>query len=399
MGGYPVNKKTLKDIQVKGKKVFCRVDFNVPMQDGDVTDDTRIRAALPTINYLSEAGAKVILASHLGRPNGQVVEELRLDPVAKRLSDLTGKVVLKTDSVYGDEVNTALSQLEDGDILLIENVRFHPGETTNDPKLVEAFAEMADIYVNDAFGTAHRAHASTAGVAEKLPAVAGFLMEKEIAVLTKALEEPERPFTAIIGGAKVKDKIDVIDNFLDKVDYLLVGGGLAYTFIKAKGYDIGKSLLEEDKIDLAKEFLQKAEEKGVQFIIPEDTVIADRFSEEADTKIVSIEDMPNDWQGLDIGIKTRETFADIIAKSKLVIWNGPMGVFEMNPFAGGTRAVAKSLAEADGFTIIGGGDSAAAVEKFGLSDQMDHVSTGGGASLEFMEGKELPGIKALDDKE
>lgn len=399
MGGYPVNKKTLKDIQVKGKKVFCRVDFNVPMQDGDVTDDTRIRAALPTINYLSEAGAKVILASHLGRPNGQVVEELRLDPVAKRLSDLTGKVVLKTDSVYGDEVNTAISQLEDGDILLIENVRFHPGETTNDPKLVEAFAEMADIYVNDAFGTAHRAHASTAGVAEKLPAVAGFLMEKEIAVLTKALEEPERPFTAIIGGAKVKDKIDVIDNFLDKVDYLLVGGGLAYTFIKAKGYDIGKSLLEEDKIDLAKEFLQKAEEKGVQFIIPEDTVIADRFSEEADTKIVSIEDMPNDWQGLDIGIKTRETFADIIDKSKLVIWNGPMGVFEMNPFAGGTRAVAKSLAEADGFTIIGGGDSAAAVEKFGLSDQMDHVSTGGGASLEFMEGKELPGIKALDDKE
>lgn len=399
MGGYPVNKKTLKDIQVKGKKVFCRVDFNVPMQDGDVTDDTRIRAALPTINYLSEAGAKVILASHLGRPNGQVVEELRLDPVAKRLSDLTGKVVLKTDSVYGDEVNTALSQLEDGDILLIENVRFHPGETTNDPKLVEAFAEMADIYVNDAFGTAHRAHASTAGVAEKLPAVAGFLMEKEIAVLTKALEEPERPFTAIIGGAKVKDKIDVIDNFLDKVDYLLVGGGLAYTFIKAKGYDIGKSLLEEDKIELAKEFLQKAEEKGVQFIIPEDTVIADRFSEEADTKIVSIEDMPNDWQGLDIGIKTRETFADIIAKSKLVIWNGPMGVFEMNPFAGGTRAVAKSLAEADGFTIIGGGDSASAVEKFGLSDQMDHVSTGGGASLEFMEGKELPGIKALDDKE
>lgn len=399
MGGYPVNKKTLKDIQVKGKKVFCRVDFNVPMQDGDVTDDTRIRAALPTINYLSEAGAKVILASHLGRPNGQVVEELRLDPVAKRLSDLTGKVVLKTDSVYGDEVNTAISQLEDGDILLIENVRFHPGETTNDPKLVEAFAEMADIYVNDAFGTAHRAHASTAGVAEKLPAVAGFLMEKEIAVLTKALEEPERPFTAIIGGAKVKDKIDVIDNFLDKVDYLLVGGGLAYTFIKAKGYDIGKSLLEEDKIDLAKEFLQKAEEKGVQFIIPEDTVIADRFSEEADTKVVSIEDMPNDWQGLDIGIKTRETFADIIAKSKLVIWNGPMGVFEMNPFAGGTRAVAKSLAEADGFTIIGGGDSAAAVEKFGLSDQMDHVSTGGGASLEFMEGKELPGIKALDDKE
>jgi len=399
MGGYPVNKKTLKDIQVKGKKVFCRVDFNVPMQDGDVTDDTRIRAALPTINHLSEAGAKVILASHLGRPKGQIVEELRLDPVAKRLSNLTGKVVLKTDTVYGDEVNEAISQLEDGDILLLENVRFDPGETTNDPELVDAFAEMADIYVNDAFGTAHRAHASTAGVAEKLPAVAGFLMEKEIAVLTKALENPERPFTAIIGGAKVKDKIDVIDNFLDKVDYLLVGGGLAYTFIKAKGYDIGNSLLEEDKIDLAKEFLQKAEEKGVKFVIPEDTVIADQFSEDADSKIVSIDDIPSEWQGLDIGLKTRETFADIISKSKLIIWNGPMGVFEMNPFAGGTRAVAKSLAEADGFTIIGGGDSAAAVEQFGLSDQMDHVSTGGGASLEFMEGKELPGIKALDDKE
>ncbi|HEY4602118.1 MAG TPA: phosphoglycerate kinase [Cerasibacillus sp.] len=394
-----MNKKTLKDIQVKGKKVFCRVDFNVPMQDGDVTDDTRIRAALPTINHLSEAGAKVILASHLGRPKGQIVEELRLDPVAKRLSNLTGKVVLKTDTVYGDEVNEAISQLEDGDILLLENVRFDPGETTNDPELVDAFAEMADIYVNDAFGTAHRAHASTAGVAEKLPAVAGFLMEKEIAVLTKALENPERPFTAIIGGAKVKDKIDVIDNFLDKVDYLLVGGGLAYTFIKAKGYDIGNSLLEEDKIDLAKEFLQKAEEKGVKFVIPEDTVIADQFSEDADSKIVSIDDIPSEWQGLDIGLKTRETFADIISKSKLIIWNGPMGVFEMNPFAGGTRAVAKSLAEADGFTIIGGGDSAAAVEQFGLSDQMDHVSTGGGASLEFMEGKELPGIKALDDKE
>ncbi|TXL64969.1 phosphoglycerate kinase [Cerasibacillus terrae] len=393
-----MNKKTLQDIQVKGKKVFCRVDFNVPMEDGEITDDTRIKAALPTIEHLLEKGAKVILASHLGRPKGQVVEELRLDPVAKRLSDLTGKVVMKTDAVHGKEVNEAISQMEDGDILLIENVRFEAGETNNDPELSQAFADMADIYVNDAFGTAHRAHASTAGVAEKLPAVAGFLMEKEIAVLSKALENPERPFTAIIGGAKVKDKIDVIDHLLDKVDYLLIGGGLAYTFIKAKDYEIGNSLLEEDKIDLAKEFLKKAEEKGVQFVIPEDAVIADEFSEDANSKIVSIEDMPKDWQGLDIGLKTRETFADIISKSKLVIWNGPMGVFEMNAFAGGTRAVAESLAQTEAFTIIGGGDSAAAVEKFDLVHEMDHVSTGGGASLEFMEGKELPGIKALDDK-
>lgn len=393
-----MNKKSLQDIQVKGKKVFCRVDFNVPMEDGEITDDTRIKAALPTIEHLLEKGAKVILASHLGRPKGQVVEELRLDPVAKRLSDLTGKVVMKTDAVHGKEVNEAISQMEDGDILLIENVRFEAGETNNDPELSQAFADMADIYVNDAFGTAHRAHASTAGVAEKLPAVAGFLMEKEIAVLSKALENPERPFTAIIGGAKVKDKIDVIDHLLDKVDYLLIGGGLAYTFIKAKDYEIGNSLLEEDKIDLAKEFLKKAEEKGVQFVIPEDAVIADEFSEDANSKIVSIEDMPKDWQGLDIGLKTRETFADIISKSKLVIWNGPMGVFEMNAFAGGTRAVAESLAQTEAFTIIGGGDSAAAVEKFDLVHEMDHVSTGGGASLEFMEGKELPGIKALDDK-
>lgn len=393
-----MNKKTLQDIQVKGKKVFCRVDFNVPMEDGEITDDTRIKAALPTIEHLLEKGAKVILASHLGRPKGQVVEELRLDPVAKRLSDLTGKVVMKTDAVHRKEVNEAISQMEDGDILLIENVRFEAGETNNDPELSQAFADMADIYVNDAFGTAHRAHASTAGVAEKLPAVAGFLMEKEIAVLSKALENPERPFTAIIGGAKVKDKIDVIDHLLDKVDYLLIGGGLAYTFIKAKDYEIGNSLLEEDKIDLAKEFLKKAEEKGVQFVIPEDAVIADEFSEDANSKIVSIEDMPKDWQGLDIGLKTRETFADIISKSKLVIWNGPMGVFEMNAFAGGTRAVAESLAQTEAFTIIGGGDSAAAVEKFDLVHEMDHVSTGGGASLEFMEGKELPGIKALDDK-
>ncbi|MFZ3576671.1 phosphoglycerate kinase [Virgibacillus sp. DJP39] len=393
-----MNKKTLKDLDLKGKKVFCRVDFNVPMSNGEVGDDTRIKAALPTIEYLTEQGAIVILASHLGRPKGEVVEELRLDPIAKRLSDLTGKEVTKTDTLYGKEVNEALSRLSDGDILLIENVRFDPGEEKNDEQLAQNFADMADFYVNDAFGAAHRAHASTTGVAKKLPSAAGLLMEKEIDVLGKALENPERPFTAIIGGAKVKDKIGVIDHLLDKVDNLIIGGGLAYTFIKAQGHEIGKSLVEEDKIDVAKEFMEKAKANGVNFLIPSDVVVADDFSKDANTKIVAIDNIPADWEGLDIGPKTREIFSDIIADSKLVIWNGPMGVFELNPFAGGTQAVAEALAETNGYTVIGGGDSAAAVEKFGFADQMDHISTGGGASLEFMEGKELPGLKALDDK-
>lgn len=394
-----MNKKTLYDLDVKGKRVFCRVDFNVPMQDGEITDDTRIRAALPTIKYLAEHGAKLILASHLGRPKGEVVEELRLDPVAKRLSDLLGKNVLKTDAVYGEEVNKGISQLSEGDILLIENVRFEAGETKNDPKLAEAFASMADLYVNDAFGAAHRAHASTAGVADKLPAAAGFLMEKELEVLGKALENPERPFTAIIGGAKVKDKIGVIDHLLDKVDNLIIGGGLAYTFVKAEGHEIGKSLLEADKIDLAKQFMAKAKEKGVQFVMPVDAVVADDFSEEANTKIVPIDQIPADWEALDIGPETRNIYTKIIQESKLIIWNGPMGVFELNAFAGGTRAVAEALANTEGYSIIGGGDSAAAVEKFGFAEAMDHVSTGGGASLEFMEGKVLPGVDALDNKE
>lgn len=393
-----MNKKTLHDIDVKGKKVFCRVDFNVPMNDGNVTDDTRIRAALPTIKHLSEQGAKVILASHLGRPKGEVVEELRLDPVAKHLSNLLGKEVLKTDEVYGAEVDKAIDKLTDGDILLIENVRFEAGEELNDEALSQAFADMADVYVNDAFGAAHRAHASTTGVAEKLPAAAGFLMEKELDVLGKALENPERPFTAIIGGAKVKDKIKVIDHLLDKVDNLIVGGGLAYTFIKAQGHEIGKSLLEEDKIDLAKQFMQKAKDNNVNFVLPEDVVIADDFSETANTKIVPIDEIPSDWEALDIGPDTRNKYADIIMESNLIIWNGPMGVFEFNAFAGGTTEVARALVDTTGYTVIGGGDSAAAVEKFGFADEMDHVSTGGGASLEFMEGKELPGVKALDDK-
>ncbi|TMN21311.1 phosphoglycerate kinase [Lentibacillus cibarius] len=393
-----MNKKTLHDLDVKGKRVFCRVDFNVPMKDGEVTDDTRIRAALPTINHLSENGAIVILASHLGRPKGKVTEELRLDPVAGRLSDLTGKEIVKTDEVYGKEVNEAISEADNGDIILIENVRFEPGEEKNDPELIEAFAAMADMYVNDAFGAAHRAHASTTGVAEKLPAAAGFLMEKEIEVLGKALENPERPFTAIIGGAKVKDKINVIDHLLDKVDNLIIGGGLAYTFVKAQGYEIGKSLLEEDKLDLAKEFMQKAKEKGVSFVMPEDAIVADDFSADANTKVVDITYIPEDWEALDIGPETCKKYDKIVSESKLVIWNGPMGVFEYNAFAGGTKAVAESLANTDGYTVIGGGDSAAAVEKFGLAEEMDHVSTGGGASLEFMEGKVLPGLQALDDK-
>ncbi|AXI09950.1 phosphoglycerate kinase [Oceanobacillus zhaokaii] len=393
-----MNKKTLQDLDVKGKKVFCRVDFNVPMKDGEVTDDTRIRAALPTINYLTEQGAIVILASHLGRPKGQVVEELRLDPVAKRLSELVEKEVTKTDAVYGEEVEKAVAGLNEGDIVLLENVRFEAGEEKNDPKLAEAFAALADVYVNDAFGAAHRAHASTVGIAEKIPSAAGLLMQKELDVLGKALENPERPFTAIIGGAKVKDKINVIDNFLDKVDNLIIGGGLAYTFIKAQGHEIGKSLLEEDKIDLANEFIKKAEEKGVNFVLPVDVIVADDFSETANTQTVAIDQIPADWEALDIGPKTREKYSQIVADSKLIIWNGPMGVFELDVFANGTKAVANALAETAGYSVIGGGDSAAAVEKFGLAEKMDHVSTGGGASLEFMEGKVLPGVAALDEK-
>ncbi|MFC7371002.1 phosphoglycerate kinase [Fictibacillus iocasae] len=394
-----MNKKSVRDIDVKGKTVFCRVDFNVPMKDGEVTDDTRIRAALPTIQYLTEQGAKVLLASHLGRPKGQVVEELRLDAVAKKLSEHLGKEVVKTNEAYGEEVQNAVSSLEEGGVILLENVRFYPGEEKNDAELAEKFAGLADVYVNDAFGAAHRAHASTAGIAKHIPAVAGLLMEKELEVLGKALSDPDRPFTAIIGGAKVKDKIDVINNLLDKVDNLIIGGGLGYTFIKALGHDVGKSLLEEDKIETAKGFMEKAKEKGVNFMIAEDVLVADDFSNDANTKIVPISEIPSDWEGLDIGTKTAAKYAEVIKNSKLVIWNGPMGVFEIDAFANGTRTVANALAEAtDTYSVIGGGDSAAAVEKFGLADKMSHISTGGGASLEFMEGKELPGVTALNDK-
>ncbi|MGD6854817.1 phosphoglycerate kinase [Bacillus infantis] len=394
-----MNKKSVKDIDLKGKRVFCRVDFNVPMKDGSITDETRITAALPTIQYLTEQGAKVILASHLGRPKGQAVEELRLTPVAKRLSELLGKDVKKADEAYGEAVQGMVSEMADGDVLLLENVRFYPGEEKNDPELAKSFAELADVYVNDAFGAAHRAHASTEGIAHHLPAVSGLLMEKELDVLGKAMSNPERPFTAIVGGAKVKDKIGVIENLLDKVDNLIIGGGLAYTFVKAQGHEIGKSLLEEDKIDLAKSFMKMAEEKGVKFYMPVDVLVADDFSEDANIKEVSIEEIPSDWEALDIGPKTRAIYQDVIKTSKLVIWNGPMGVFELNAFAGGTKAVAEALAESqDTYSVIGGGDSAAAVEKFDLADKMSHISTGGGASLEFIEGKELPGVTALNDK-
>jgi phosphoglycerate kinase len=393
-----IRKKSINDLNVGGKRVFVRVDFNVPLEGGRITDDTRIRAALPTIEKLADAGAKVILASHLGRPKGQVNEEMRLAPVGKRLTELLGKDVTALPESTGDAVKEAVSAMKEGEVILLENVRFHAGEEKNDPELAKQFAELADLYVNDAFGAAHRAHASTAGIAEHLPASSGLLMEKELDVLGKALAEPARPFTAIIGGAKVKDKIGVIDHLLDKVDHLLLGGGLSYTFTKAQGHDVGNSLVEEDKIDLAKSFIQKAEEKGVKLHIPSDAVVASEFKADAETKTVRTDAIPEGWMGLDIGPETAAEYADVIRQSKTILWNGPMGVFEMDAFAEGTKTVAQAVAETDGYTIIGGGDSAAAVEKFGLADRMDHISTGGGASLEFMEGKELPGVSALDDK-
>ena len=392
-------KKTMDDVNVKGKRVFVRVDFNVPMAEGKITDETRIRAAIPTIEALVNAGAKVILASHLGRPKGEVNEDMRLTAVGERLSQLMNRPVKKLDESIGEAVEKAVAEMQDGDIVLLENVRFHKGEEKNDEELSKAFAKLADVYVNDAFGAAHRAHASTEGITKFVDtAVSGYLMQKELDVLGKALSNPERPFTAIIGGAKVKDKIGVIENLLEKVDHLIIGGGLSYTFIKAQGYSVGTSLLEEDKIELARGFIEKAKEKGVQLHMPVDAVVANEFSKDAETQVVDIENIPEDWMGLDIGPKTAEKYAEIIKNSKLIIWNGPMGVFEMDKFANGTKAVANAMAETEGYTVIGGGDSAAAVEKFGVADKMDHISTGGGASLELMEGKELPGIVALNDK-
>lgn len=393
-----MNKKSVRDIDVSGKRVFVRVDFNVPLENGKITDDTRIRETLPTIRYLIDKGAKVILASHLGRPKGEVVEEMRLTPAATRLAELLGKPVLKANEATGDHVKSQIAKMNDGEVILLENVRFYAGEEKNDPELAKAFAELADIFVNDAFGAAHRAHASTEGIAHHLPAVSGLLMEKELSVLGKAFSNPDRPFTAIVGGAKVKDKIAVIDNLLNIADNIIIGGGLSYTFFKAQGYEIGQSLVDNEKLDMALGFINKAKEKGVNFLLPIDIVIADDFSASANVKEVPVDQIPSDWEGVDIGPKTRELFADVIKKSKLVVWNGPMGVFEIDKFAGGTREVAEACAETSGYTVIGGGDSAAAVEKFNLADRMDHISTGGGASLEFMEGKALPGVVALNDK-
>lgn len=393
-----MNKKSVRDVEVTGKVVFVRVDFNVPMEDGKITDDKRIRETLPTIQYLVEKGAKVVLASHMGRPNGEVVESLRLTPQAERLSELLGQPVAKADEAIGDAVKAQIAELKNGDVLVLENVRFYPGEEKNDADLAKSFAELADLFVNDAFGAAHRAHASTEGIVHHLPAVSGLLMEKELDVLGKALTSPERPFTAIVGGSKVKDKIDVIDNLINLADNIIIGGGLTYTFFKAQGHEVGQSLLDESKLDVVLGFMEKAKKLGKKLYLPVDIVVSDDFSADANTDIVTIDKIPAAWEGVDIGPKTREIYADVIKNSKLVVWNGPMGVFEIAPFSGGTKAVAEACATTEAYTIIGGGDSAAAAEKFGLADKMDHISTGGGASLEFMEGKALPGVVALNDK-
>ncbi len=393
-------KKTVKDIDVRGKKIIARCDFNVPQKEGEITDDTRIRAALPTIEYLIEEGAAVILMSHLGRPEGEPNMKYTLKPVAKRLSELLGKEVIFAESpvVVDDDVRAKATSLKAGEVMLLENVRFRKEETKNGPEFAKELASLADIFVNDAFGTAHRAHASTAGVADYLPAVSGFLIEKEVKFLGNAVENPKRPFVAIMGGAKVGDKISVIENLLKKVDTLIIGGGMAYTFYKALGYEIGTSILDKDSIDLAKSLLKRAEEKGVKLLIPVDVLCAKEFKNEAETLICDSDDMPEDMMGMDIGPKTIELYKKEIERAQTVVWNGPMGVFEMENFAKGTLEIAKALGESEAVTIIGGGDSAAAVEQFGLADKMTHISTGGGASLEFLEGKELPGIAVLEEK-
>lgn len=395
-----MNKKTIEDIDVSGKKVLVRVDFNVPLdENGNITDETRIKAALPTIKYLLEHNAAVILCSHLGRPKGEFNMKYSLAPVAKRLKEIFGedKVVFASD-VIGESAKKAVDGLKPGNIVLLENLRFHKEEEKNDPAFAKALASYADIYVNDAFGTAHRAHASTAGVAEYLPAVAGYLIGKELSVMGKALDNPERPFVAILGGRKVSDKIGVINNLLEKVDTLIIGGAMSYTFFKAMGLNIGNSLVEEDKLELAKQLLSKAKAKGIKMLLPVDCVLAREFNAEAEMLIVDYDKIPDDWEGMDIGPKTRELYAQAVKPAKTVIWNGPMGVFEFPRFAEGTKAVAKALSECSGTTIIGGGDSAAAVEQLGFADKISHISTGGGASLEFLEGLELPGVAALNDK-
>lgn len=429
-----LNKKTVEDIDVSGKRVLVRCDFNVPMKDGEITDTKRIVGALPTVKYLADHGAKVILCSHMGRPHNIFNDVVKLDkkekkkidampaeeqaaatekaleaakgdvtkfslaPVAAELSKLLGKEVIMAKDVIGPDAKAKAAALNDGDVMILENIRFHAEETKNDPAFAKELASMADIYVNDAFGTAHRAHASTAGAADYLPAVCGYLIQKEISVMGGALENPKRPFVAILGGAKVSDKIGVINNLIEKVDTLIIGGGMAYTFFKALGHSIGTSLCEDDKVELAKEMMAKAEKKGIKFLIPIDNVVATEYSADAEWKVVDSDEIPDGWMGLDIGPKTRALFAEAVANAGTVVWNGPMGVSEWENFANGTIAVAKAVADSDAISIIGGGDSAAAVEKLGFADKMTHISTGGGASLEFLEGLELPGIACLNEK-
>ena len=396
-----MNKKTVKDIDVNGNKVLVRCDFNVPIdsETGKITDNRRIRAALPTIQYLLDHNAKVILCSHLGRPKGEFNLKYSLKPVAEELSKLLNKDVKLAKDVIGESAKELTSNMKEGDIVLLENVRFHKEEEQNDPEYSKALASMAEIYVNDAFGTAHRAHSSTTGVADYLPAVSGFLIEKELEFLGGALENPKHPFVAILGGAKVSDKIGVIENLLDKVDTLIIGGGMAYTFYKAQGHHIGTSICEEDKLDLAKSILEKAQEKGVKLLLPVDNHVSSEYSNNGEDKIVDSTEIPDGFMGLDIGPKTIEKFEEAVKDAKTVVWNGPLGVCEFDKFATGTKAVATMLSKIGATTIIGGGDSAAAIEKLGLADKMTHISTGGGASLEFLEGKTLPGIACLQDKE
>lgn len=396
-----MNKKTLKDYDYKGKKVLVRCDFNVPMDENlNITDDIRITSSLPTIKYLVEQGAKVILMSHLGRPKGEPNPKYSLEPVAKRLSELLGKEVIfaADDKVVSDKVRADIEAMKDGDVALLQNTRYRKEEEKNEENFAKSLASLGELYVNDAFGTSHRAHASNVGVSTYLPSAVGFLVEKEISIMGNALEAPERPFVAILGGAKVSDKIGVIDNLINKVDTIVICGGMAYTFLKAFGYNIGHSLLEEDKIELAKSLMENAVHKGVTLMLPQDIVVAKEFKNDTEFRTVNIDSIPDDMQGLDIGEKTIEQFTEIIKNAKTIIWNGPAGVFEMENFSKGTYAIAKAMTESGGTTIIGGGDSAAAVEKAGLADKITHVSTGGGASLELLEGKILPGIAAISEK-
>ena len=394
-----MSKKTVRDIDVNGKKVLVRCDFNVPQtEDGTITDNRRIVSALDTIKYLIEHNAKVILCSHLGRPKGEFKKEFSLAPIAKELSKLLGKEVKLAKDVIGEDAKELTNNMQNGDVVLLENVRFHREETDNDPEFAKKLASLADIYVNDAFGTAHRAHASTAGVAAYLPAVSGFLIEKEINFMGDALENPERPFMAILGGKKVSDKIGVIESLLEKVDTLLIGGAMAYTFFKSMGYGVGNSICELDKLDLAQDIMKKAKEKGVKLMLPVDTKVGKEFKPDTESKVVKFSEIPDGWEGFDIGPETIKMYVEELQKAKTVVWNGPLGLSEFEQFATGTDTIAKMLSESDAITIIGGGDSAAAIERMGLSDKFSHISTGGGASLEFLEGKKLPGIECLLDK-